>query len=60
MERHDWLTMPSYGNNGEQGPRCGPVSVIIYRISGTHVGEMKDDAASKALFLLAYLSLSLV
>jgi hypothetical protein len=45
MEHHDWLTTPTYGNSGEQGPRRGAISVIIYRIDGTHIREMKDDAA---------------
>jgi hypothetical protein len=44
MERHDWLTTPAYGDSGEQGPRRRAVSVIVYRISGTHVGEMKGYA----------------
>jgi hypothetical protein len=60
LEHHDWLTTPVYGDSGKPGPRRGAVFVIVYRISGTHVGEMKDDVTLGALFLLASLSLSLV
>jgi hypothetical protein len=59
MECHDWLTTPACGDSGEQGPRCGVVSVIVYRISRTHVGKIKDDVAPGAVFLLASLSPSL-
>jgi hypothetical protein len=59
MERHDWLMTPVYGDSGEQRPRHGAVSAIVYRISRTHEGEMKDDAAPGALFTSLSLSPSL-
>jgi hypothetical protein len=58
MERHDWLTTPVYGDSGKPGPRRGAVFIIVYRISRTHVREMKDDVTLGVLFLLAPLSLS--
>ena len=59
MGRHDPLTTPRCGINGEQAPGNGAVPVTICSVGGTRIKEKKGPVVLEAFISLALLSLSL-